>query len=223
MDFVSKRLGKDIGITFNKEILMNGSNESIIAIKSALVDSKRGFTSDTHSSTNARLFDKAVRLRLLNPETCSISKRPKVKESSSNSDTESDHTSSKKSVKAKPKSNLKSSTVAKSSPAAKKPEANNTAEVEVSESAIEEPTKPTATTIINAWFPSNANELPQEPVHTILIPVFDHELESRKNRTITLISRLHQSVTEGTVLSVYVLNEIEKLVNIVEGAEYTSA
>lgn len=222
MDFVSKRLGKDIGITFNKEILMNGSNELIIAIKSALVDSKRGFTADTHSSTNARLFDKAVRLRLLDPETCSISKRPKVKDSSSNSDTESDHTSSKKSAKAKsksksktkPKSNLKSSTVVTVPPQ------SSSSAVNVPE-AEEESTKPNAT-IVNEWFSPEANESVQEKEEDLTqttqhdassnIPIFDHELEDRRVRTIALIMRLQQSVTEERVLSAGILSEIEKLI-----------
>jgi hypothetical protein len=70
MDFMSKRIGKDIGITFHKEILMNGKNELIMAIKSALVDSKRGFSADTSSAGNMKLCEKAIKIGILNQKTC---------------------------------------------------------------------------------------------------------------------------------------------------------
>ena len=61
VDFVSKRLGKDLGITFNKEILMNGYNDLIIAIKAALVDSREDFTADTSVKKNSDLCEKAIK------------------------------------------------------------------------------------------------------------------------------------------------------------------
>jgi hypothetical protein len=61
VDFVSKRLGKDLGITFNKEILMNGHNDLIIAIKAALVDSREEFTADTSVKKNTELCEKAIK------------------------------------------------------------------------------------------------------------------------------------------------------------------
>jgi hypothetical protein len=70
IDFVSKRLGKDLGITFNKEILMNGNNDLIIAIKAALMDSRSEFTADTHNGKNAALCEKAIKKGLINLQTC---------------------------------------------------------------------------------------------------------------------------------------------------------
>jgi hypothetical protein len=70
LDFVSKRLGKDLGITFNKEILMNGNNDIISVVKSALVDSREEFTADTHNAKNARLCEKAIKLKLIDLSTC---------------------------------------------------------------------------------------------------------------------------------------------------------
>jgi hypothetical protein len=70
IDFVSKRVGKDLGITFNKEILMNGNNDLIIAIKSALMDSRSEFTADTHNGKNATLCEKAIKKGLINLQTC---------------------------------------------------------------------------------------------------------------------------------------------------------
>ena len=74
IDFVSKRLGKDLGITFNKEILMNGNNDLIIAIKAALMDSRSDFTADTHNNKNAALCEKAIKRGLINLMTCSEAK-----------------------------------------------------------------------------------------------------------------------------------------------------
>lgn len=70
IDFVSKRLGKDLGITFNKEILMNGNNDLIIAIKAALVDSREEFTADTSVKKNADLCEKAIKNGLIDLMTC---------------------------------------------------------------------------------------------------------------------------------------------------------
>jgi len=70
IDFVSKRLGKDIGITFNKEILMNGTNDLIVAIKSALIDSREDFTADTSVKKNYELCEKAVKKELIDLMTC---------------------------------------------------------------------------------------------------------------------------------------------------------
>ena len=74
IDFVSKRLGKELGITFNKEILMNGNNDLIIAIKAALMDSRSDFTADTHSNKNAALCERAIKKELINLMTCSEAK-----------------------------------------------------------------------------------------------------------------------------------------------------
>jgi len=70
IDFVSKRLGKDIGITFNKEILMNGNNDLIVVIKAALVDSRDEFTADTSVKKNQELCEKAIKKGLINLLTC---------------------------------------------------------------------------------------------------------------------------------------------------------
>jgi len=70
IDFVSKRLGKDLGITFNKEILMNGNNDLIIVIKSALMDSREEFTADISSKKNYELCEKAIKKGLINLMTC---------------------------------------------------------------------------------------------------------------------------------------------------------
>jgi hypothetical protein len=70
LDFVSKRLGKDLGITFNKEILMNGNNDIIAVIKSALVDSREEFTADTSVKKNAELCEKAIKRGLIDLMTC---------------------------------------------------------------------------------------------------------------------------------------------------------
>jgi hypothetical protein len=70
IDFVSKRLGKDVGITFNKEILMNGTNDLIVVIKSALMDSREEFTADTSVKKNFDLCEKAIKKGLIDLMSC---------------------------------------------------------------------------------------------------------------------------------------------------------
>jgi hypothetical protein len=70
IDFISKRLGKDIGITFNKEILLNGTNDIILVIKAALIDSREDFTADTSVNKNALLCEKAIKKGLIDLLEC---------------------------------------------------------------------------------------------------------------------------------------------------------
>jgi hypothetical protein len=74
IDFISKRLGKDIGITFNKEISMNGNNDLITVIKSALKESRDEFTADTSVKKNKELCEKAIKKGLIHLNTCPIQK-----------------------------------------------------------------------------------------------------------------------------------------------------
>jgi hypothetical protein len=77
IDFKSKSLGKDLGITFNKEINMSGNNDLINVIKAALKDSRMGLTSDTSTSANAKLCQIAVDRGLIDPHTCNLRKLSK--------------------------------------------------------------------------------------------------------------------------------------------------
>jgi hypothetical protein len=70
IEFVSKRLGKDIGITFNKEICMDGKNEIIIAIKSSFEDTRRGISANRTSTSYHNAFQKAVKFGIVNRNTC---------------------------------------------------------------------------------------------------------------------------------------------------------
>ena len=70
IDFISKRLGKDIGITFNKEILLNGTNDIILVIKAALIDSREEFTADTSVNKNTILCEKAIKKGLIDLLEC---------------------------------------------------------------------------------------------------------------------------------------------------------
>ena len=44
IDFKAKQIGKILGITYNKEIPMDGNNDLIIAIKAAVADNRKMFT-----------------------------------------------------------------------------------------------------------------------------------------------------------------------------------
>lgn len=74
INFTSKRLGKIMGITVNKEITMSGTNDLINAIKSAVSDNASGFNANTSTLQNVKLCEKAIRLKLICKDTCNIHK-----------------------------------------------------------------------------------------------------------------------------------------------------
>ena len=74
IDFSSKKIGKELGITFNKDITMEGTNDLIMAIKAAVDDSRSAFNADCSNSINKTLCDKALKRGVLNLTTCNIKK-----------------------------------------------------------------------------------------------------------------------------------------------------
>ena len=74
IEFSSKKIGKELGITFNKEITLDGSNELILAIKSAIADSRKEFNANTSTTLNNKLCEKAVKKGIINWKTCNIEK-----------------------------------------------------------------------------------------------------------------------------------------------------
>jgi len=76
--FRSKKIGKILGITYNKEITMNGSNDLIICIKTIFKENRTKFTSDTGTSKNCELCKKAIDEKLIDLLTCPIEKLSKT-------------------------------------------------------------------------------------------------------------------------------------------------
>ncbi len=74
VDFSSKKIGKELGITFNKDITMEGTNDLIMAIKAAVDDSRSTFNADTSTGTNEKLCEKAVKRQVLDWTKCNIEK-----------------------------------------------------------------------------------------------------------------------------------------------------
>ena len=75
IDFSSKKIGKELGITFNKDITMEGTNDLIMAIRAAVDDSRSAFNADTSNKTiNVPLCEKALKRGVLNLTTCNIKK-----------------------------------------------------------------------------------------------------------------------------------------------------
>lgn len=70
IEFTSKKIGKELGITFNKEITMDGNNDLIAALKTAIKDSRSGFNADTGTNANKVLCDKALKLGVIDLMTC---------------------------------------------------------------------------------------------------------------------------------------------------------
>jgi hypothetical protein len=78
IEFTSKKIGKELGITFNKDITMECNNDLTMAIKSAIRDNRKEFNADTSTALNAKLCDKALKLGVINLMTCSKNKLSKL-------------------------------------------------------------------------------------------------------------------------------------------------
>jgi|694.fasta_scaffold91214_1 hypothetical protein len=78
IEFNSKKIGKELGITFNKDITMECNNDLTLAIKSAIKDNRKEFNADTSTAINAKLCEKALKLGLINLMTCSKNKLSKL-------------------------------------------------------------------------------------------------------------------------------------------------
>ena len=74
IEFDSKRIGKELGITFNKEITMDGKNDLILALKSAIRDSRSEFSADTGTDKNKKLCEKAIKFNVIDWKTCEKAK-----------------------------------------------------------------------------------------------------------------------------------------------------
>lgn len=72
MDFISKKLGKDIGITFNKEICMEGNNEIIHVIRSMFQDTRRGISANRSTTPYRNAYNKAIRCGILSHPVDSV-------------------------------------------------------------------------------------------------------------------------------------------------------
>jgi hypothetical protein len=78
IEFNSKKIGKELGITFNKDITMECNNDLTMAIKSAIKDNRKEFNADTSTALNSKLCDKALKLGVIALMTCSKNKLSKT-------------------------------------------------------------------------------------------------------------------------------------------------
>ena len=78
IEFNSKKIGKELGITFNKDITMECNNDLTMAIKTAIKDNRKEFNADTSTALNSKLCDKALKLGVIVLMTCSKNKLSKI-------------------------------------------------------------------------------------------------------------------------------------------------
>lgn len=206
MDFVSKRLGKDIGITFTKEILMNGNNELIKAIKSALVDSKKGYSSDTCSGINTKLCEKAIRLGLIDLETChekKLAKRFRLE----SSDNDSVSTESKK-------SSAKAKKISKKLIKSSKPDIASSESTTQEDSLVrpEEPIVESQSQITTTQELNLSESSVQESELKDLTESTDEPENSTRRRMIDITVRLKKMIADDLELSDEILSAIEQLI-----------
>lgn len=72
IEFTSKKIGKMLGITYNKEITMDVNNDLTKSLKSSIAENKKEFNADASTSKNKELCDKAIKKNVINWRTCDI-------------------------------------------------------------------------------------------------------------------------------------------------------
>jgi hypothetical protein len=82
IEFSSKKIGKELGITFNKEITMDTKNDLTIAIRLAIKDNRKEYSADIASSQNKKSCEKACREKIIDFRTCNIDKLSQVRRQS---------------------------------------------------------------------------------------------------------------------------------------------
>lgn len=72
IEFTSKKIGKMLGITYNKEITMDVNNDLTKSLKSSIAENRREFNADASTTKNKELCDKAIKKNVINWRTCDI-------------------------------------------------------------------------------------------------------------------------------------------------------
>lgn len=201
IEFNSKRLGKDIGITFNKEILMNGNNDLIDVIKAAISDSREEFTADTSVQKNANLCEKAIKKGLIDLMTCPEAKlsafhRAKRIEIGSPVPSVSYVKTSKPTSKPAAKPHVESSSVQSSEDSSECSSETSSDDNQVKDD----------TTISEFTIDENVNDV-------VVDLDINKDIEDRKKRTIVIMDYLHKSISgnEEDILPNEILTLIENI------------
>jgi hypothetical protein len=74
IDFDAKQIGKALGMTFYKDMTMEGNNDLIRAVKLAIDDSRKEFSSNVSNKQNEKSCDKAIKNNVINLNTCNPEK-----------------------------------------------------------------------------------------------------------------------------------------------------
>jgi hypothetical protein len=178
-----------------------------------LIDSKRGFTSDTHSALNTKLCEKAIRQRIINPVTCppqklAVSYRPE------NSDNDSESTESKRGNSAKVKKPTKGKLAKKTAVVSSSDEKTEDANKESTTAVTDKPTVAdnivTENTVTENTITDNivtntttVTDIPSDPVQ---------ESDKKRLRTIEIIVCLQKMIADEMELSDESLSIIEKVI-----------
>ena len=72
IEFTSKKIGKMLGITYNKEITMDVNNDLTKSLKSSIAENRKEFNADASTTKNKELCDKAIKKNVINWRTCDI-------------------------------------------------------------------------------------------------------------------------------------------------------
>ena len=232
IEFNSKRLGKDIGITFNKEILMNGNNDLIDVIKAAISDSREEFTADTSVQKNANLCEKAIKRGLIDLMTCPEAKlsafhRTKRIELGSPVPSVSYIKSSKPT--SKPAASSSAAQLTESSSTAQLTESSSTAQLteHSSEDSSEELTDHSSEELTDhsSECSSEDNQVKNDTISefsdmdvkiddpVVVDPDINNDMEERKKRTIVIMDYLHKTISgnEEDILPNEILTLIENI------------
>jgi hypothetical protein len=74
IDFSSKKIGKELGITFNKDITMEQKNDLTMAVKAAIDDNRTEYNSNVSTGKNEKLCEKALKRQVIDLLKCPFEK-----------------------------------------------------------------------------------------------------------------------------------------------------
>ena len=74
IDFSSKKIGKELGITFNKDITMEQKNDLTMAVKAAIDDNRTEYNSNVSTGKNEKSCEKALKRQVIDLLKCPFEK-----------------------------------------------------------------------------------------------------------------------------------------------------
>ena len=173
VQIVSKAIAKELGLTYNREFHNSVDNDLMNALKSAIKDNRSCYNADTSTTLNKKLFDEAVQLKIVDPNTCHTLKLPQSyrdkREKKDSQSNPSPKMEIKQTVAVQPKVGGGAVSQSKSSPNVEVKSTTTSTTDQVSSSTV----TPSSTVVSPTPIPQNITEVqvsaqPKEPICSVI-------------------------------------------------------